>query len=555
MSPLFWDSVSSFRTRTIASAVFHLMAFPSVSLVAAVVAAIVCVYKVFIYPYFISPLSKIPAAHWSAHFSRLWILNKRRVEQDTPAVHKAHERLGPILRLAPNEISVNCVEGGIRSIYSGGWEKGNWYLNVFNNYGVMPMFAMPDNGQHSRRKRMLSNIYAKSTLQASLGMTSITDVVLNDRFLPRLKQLSGQQQPTEFYDIFCAITMDFVSAYVFGLTNSSNFIQNPSMGQKFFRDYKARQRYQFWPQDLPQFTKWMDKLGLLWIIVPPWVKTANQDIEAWVLSMCDSAEQSMNMPERNGEKARPGDWPNVYAQLRNVLLKESEKSSSDTPIEQKVNSLRLDIASELLDHTLAGFDTSSITLTFLAWELSKPSNKTWQEKLREELATLDRNWDAKLIDALPTLHAILTETLRLHAAIPGNQPRITPPSATLGPPSHTLTNLPANVRVQAQAWSLHRNPVVFPSPETWNPARWLESSEAELKEMQRWFWAFGSGGRMCVGSNLAMLDMKAIVAGIWSEFETVLIDGEGMVHNGGYVAEPVGKDGKYLLLDLRRRPV
>lgn len=24
------------------------------------------------------------------------------------------------------------------------------------------------------------------------------------------------------------------------------------------------------------------------------------------------------------------------------------------------------------------------------------------------------------------------------------------------------------------------------------------------KEMDRWFWAFGSGGRMCIGSNLAM---------------------------------------------------
>jgi unspecific monooxygenase len=25
--------------------------------------------------------------------------------------------------------------------------------------------------------------------------------------------------------------------------------------------------------------------------------------------------------------------------------------------------------------------------------------------------------------------------------------------------------------------------------------------------MRRWFWAFGSGGRMCVGSNLALQGM------------------------------------------------
>lgn len=45
---------------------------------------------------------------------------------------------------------------------------------------------------------------------------------------------------------------------------------------------------------------------------------------------------------------------------------------------------------------------------------------------------------------------------------------------------------------------------------------------------------------MCVGSNLAMLDMKATVVAIWSKFSTEVIDDEGMVPNGGYMAEPLG---------------
>ena len=210
----------------------------------------------------------------------------------------------------------------------------------------------------------------------------------------------------------------------------------------------------------------------------------------------------------------------------------------------------MSIASEMLDHVLAGFDTSSISLTFLAWEVSKVENLQWQEKLRAELVELKGNRDAKELDNLPILHAILMESLRLHAAIPGNQPRITPASAALGAPGQMISDLPPNVRVQSQAWSLHRNPEVFPDPESWNPGRWLESSEEQLREMQRWFWAFGSGGRMCVGSNLAMLDMKAIIAGIWGGFMTSVVNGEGMVHNGGYVAEPVGKNGKFLMLRI-----
>ena len=42
-----------------------------------------------------------------------------------------------VVRIAPNDISVNSVDGGIRSVYAGGYEKGNWYKNIFNNYGAL----------------------------------------------------------------------------------------------------------------------------------------------------------------------------------------------------------------------------------------------------------------------------------------------------------------------------------------------------------------------------------------------------------------------------------
>lgn len=442
-------------------------------------------------------------------------------------------------------------------MYAGGYEKGDWYLNAFNNYGIMPMFSMPDHGHHSKRKRMLSNIYAKSTLQGSQAMDAITKTLLNDTMVPKLKKLAKiNNGEVEMYDFFSAAAMDFVAAYVFGLANSSQFVKLDDMAKPFFRDYKARQGFTFWPQEMPKFYRVMASLGLDSLLVPTWVGEANQHIEAWLIGMCDKAEQTMQKAQVDGEKGRPEDWPTVYAQLRNALIKESQtKSSSDLSTEQIVSTNRLAVASEMLDHTLAGFDTSSIALAFLAYELSLSHNSSWQDKLRNELLPLKGNSDAKTLDNLPILHAILMETLRYHASIPGNQPRITPSSATLGAPGHEITNLPANIRVQAQAWSLHRDPKVFPEPESWNPARWLESSEEQLREMQRWFWAFGSGGRMCVGSNLAMLDMKAIVAGVWGNFRTELVDGIGMVHNGGYVAEPVGCKGKFCVLRLKELEV
>lgn len=517
--------------------------------------ALLCLvtYRFIIQPVFLTPSSKIPAAHWTAPFSSIWILYHRVKQQNTTVVHAAHEKYGTIIRIAPNEISVNCIDGGLRPIYAGGFDKGDWYARVFTNYGIPPMFAMERHTEHSRRKRMISNVYAKSTLQNSESVASISKILLHERLLPQLEAFANAEQAFEIYDIFSATTMDFVCAYSVGVQNGSDFIRDLPYAAKFTRDFKTRQLYTIWTQELPVLTAILTRLGLRSTIIDPTLDNVNTDIDRWILGMCDRAELTVNETEADpGKGQSAAEYPCVYAQLRSSMVKDASKADLSLPVEQIVRSHRLEIASEIVDHVIAGFDTSGVTLTWLTWELSRPENAGWQRRLREEIAGLDGSIDPRQIDALPVLHAALMETLRLHAAIPGNQPRVTPAGAVLGPPEHTVSGLPANVRVQAQAWSLHRNPEVFPDPDSWRPARWLDATEAQQKEMGRWFWAFGSGGRMCVGSNLAMLEMKAIVVLIWGRFATEIDHDAGMTHNGGYNAEPIGKDGKYLMLRLSK---
>jgi hypothetical protein len=95
----------------------------------------------FLYTYFRNPLRKVPAAHPLSHFTSLWIHSVRWRSIENATLKKAHARLGPVICLGPNEISVNCVKGGIREVYSGGFEKVssangkyNWY-SFFSNYG------------------------------------------------------------------------------------------------------------------------------------------------------------------------------------------------------------------------------------------------------------------------------------------------------------------------------------------------------------------------------------------------------------------------------------
>lgn len=87
-----------------------------------------------IHPALISPLSKIPNAHFTASFSPLWILYNRWRSNEVTCIHAAHEKHGPIVRLSPNEVSVNSLEG-LRLVYAGGFDKHDFYPNLFDNYG------------------------------------------------------------------------------------------------------------------------------------------------------------------------------------------------------------------------------------------------------------------------------------------------------------------------------------------------------------------------------------------------------------------------------------
>lgn len=363
------------------------------------------------------------------------------------------------------------------------------------------MFTMVGSKTHSIRKRMLSNIYSKSTLQTSPNLRLVSKAVILDRLLPILQEAADSEKPLDVHDLNQGLTMDFVSCYLFGLQNGTNHLQDHSFRKHWLHMYLCRKPFEFYHQEMPYLNGWMKCLGLR--VIPKYCDTANDMLDAWALDLCGKAEQSVNSTD-------PSIEPIVYKQLKQSLDKQAAKEGVKPDRAQQLN----DIACEMYDQLTAGFETSAVGLTYLLWQLSR--HPEIQDQLREELSTLDPPIafpgaselpSAKSIDNLPLLEAIVTETLRLHAPIPGIQPRVTPePSCSLV----GYDNIPAGIRVNAQAYSLHRNPQVFPDPESWQPKRWLkeENELEELEERRRWFWAFGSGGRMCVGSNLALQGMR-----------------------------------------------
>lgn len=84
---------------------------------------------------FLSPLSKIPNAHFTVPFSRIWSLQIKWEGRENAARLAAHERLGPIVRIGPKELSINSLNEGIRTVYDGNFEKSSWYSPEFWRYG------------------------------------------------------------------------------------------------------------------------------------------------------------------------------------------------------------------------------------------------------------------------------------------------------------------------------------------------------------------------------------------------------------------------------------
>ena len=449
-------------------------------------------YRYLIFPFYLSPLSRIPPAHCTSPISALWIRwHRRGGRTGFRLLLAAHKKLGPVIRLSPNELSVASLDG-LRKIYLGGFEKTEWYMEEFMNYQTPNLVSMLGSKEHSAQKRMLSHVYSKSYIQNSLDLRRSSHVILC-RWVDLLSQFLEADQKKRPQEVIIpplqwnkALGADFTSAYLFGLENGSNFLGDWEVARKYSENWEIKMK------------------GLIG------KEKATQEIEKYVMRLVQRTEWSIQNPKENHLSVKVESRPVVYEQLSKGLEKSGSKS-----LEER----EFILASEMLDHFIAGLETAKITLTYLQWELSR--RPELQSALRHELLGLsppfkfspsksqaqDRQQlpDPKALDALPTLDAILKETLRLYPPSPSLLTRIVPPGGIVIE-GHEI---PGGVVVGTSGYVMHMNEDVFPDAMSFKSERWFVES-AQKAEMMRWFWVFGSGGRMCVGSHFAIYSKSLI---------------------------------------------
>jgi hypothetical protein len=141
-------------------------------------------YHLVLCPAPFSPLSKLPPVHHTSSFLPTWIWWQRRHGRESRAIHAAHQRRGPIMRLAPNEISIASL-GGLGKIYGRrrDFSRTNWFLS-FRNYSGRPnLVTMFGAHEHATRKRMLSHLYSKLHLLASQDFQGAAQVLVFKRLM------------------------------------------------------------------------------------------------------------------------------------------------------------------------------------------------------------------------------------------------------------------------------------------------------------------------------------------------------------------------------------
>ena len=85
---------------------------------------------------------------------------------------------------------------------------------------------------------------------------------------------------------------------------------------------------------------------------------------------------------------------------------------------------------------------------------------------------------------------------RLHPAVGMSLPRVVPDDGF----SVQGRWLPPKSVVGANPWVLHRDSQVFGEDvDSFKPERWLKE---DVGDLHRFFFAFGSGARMCLGRNI-----------------------------------------------------
>ncbi|KAK5461302.1 hypothetical protein LTS15_003365 [Exophiala xenobiotica] len=445
------------------------------------------------YRLFFAPLSKIPGP-WITAITSLWVMYHEFRGDRTVTLDQLHAKYGPVVRVSPTEASFNDGDAlkeiyGIKSSYS----KSHFY-DMFVYYNERNTFTSLNRADHTTKKRLVADRYAKTYVMQDSVAQKIQGHA--SRFM---SQVRAAPASFDVYTWLHYYALDCITNHLFGTRGTDTLTTPEHRGLVY---------------DLAG-VKHRTRLYMIFYFGPL------MTLREWLRVAWRKLSGGSTVFHVRGSRLNDYGKDSVVGFRADQLDKDTVSTCSK--LLKAVPDNENQVAAECMDHLVAGVDTTGDAMCVTMWRISTSEYTHVQDRLYEELKTIEHTYDAATetypigeLEKLPYLEAVLYEGLRWRPPVPMTLFRIVPSGGTTISGYH----IPAGITVGCQAYSLHRREDVFPSPDLFDPERWLTKDPQQLAAMKAHFWPFSSGGRMCLGHNIAMVEMKILMGAVYGQWKT-----------------------------------
>ncbi|XP_047222228.1 cytochrome P450 3A30 [Girardinichthys multiradiatus] len=304
-----------------------------------------------------------------------------------------------------------------------------------------------------------------------------------------MKKKADKDEPLELKEFFGPYSMDVVTSTAFGV--DINSLNNPS--DPFVMNIKKMLKFDF--------------LNPLFLAVAffPFLGPILEKFEFsfFPKSVTDFFYASLTKIKSNREASQQASRVDFLQ-----LMIDSQKNSG---VQQEKGLNDHEILSQSMIFIFAGFETSSSSLTFLAYNLA--TNPEVMKKLQEEIdATFPNKAPVQYqsLMEMEYLDSVVNESLRLFP-IASRLERVAKASVEIND-----LMIPKGMVVMVPTWPIHRDPKIWPEPEEFKPERFSKKNKDNIDPYT--YMPFGSGPRNCIGMRFALLVMKLAVVEILQQY-------------------------------------
>ncbi|KAI0141601.1 cytochrome P450 [Xylariaceae sp. FL1272] len=481
-----------------------------------------------VYRRYASPLRSIPGP-FAASFTRLWKLRSTLTENTQWEHVELHKKYGPVVRIGPNEVSFSSPQVA-RNILSAG---KRFYKTDF--YTVFPPPEHPDifteirEEVHAMKKKVANVPYSMAAMKQLSPFIDDTIELLISRLgsfctdLPTKAlgsdrqgnsnfAVQGSANPQPIVDLgnwLHYFAFDVLGEVAFG--RSFGFLAAGADKEDAIRTIDNSQKYNGIVGQIPEVDIFLRRNPLCKFV--PALDPANNLITR--IAKEEMAKRRPFAVEREGKGAGGDGREDLMASLIKGHLKDPARFAEE------------DIFAVAHGAIFAGSDSTASTMQSFFW-LTLTAPRVYAH-LKSEIdaavtqGTIPRSGNIEWTQAqtLPYFQACLKEAMRLRPAVGLNITRYAPaPDGVEIEGRH----YPAGTRIAVNGWVLHRDKTVFgEDADFFRPERWLEDEE-NARVMERFMFQFGGGSHVCIGRNLALLEINKVCPRLLRDFDFQLVN-------------------------------